>query len=175
MPGLTLAHQPFASRSWITATPEQTQSLGQVLGGLARIGEVFALYGDLGTGKTCLTQGLARGLGVAATVPSPTFVLIREYVGRVTLWHIDPYRLSSLQEAEDSGLTDYLPGDGVTVVEWAEKIAALLPQERWEVRLAFAAAGRRIEVRPPPDRWPELEARLPPPGPFGFFDRPGDK
>lgn len=171
MPDLPPARQPFTSRSWVTSTPEQTQNLGQALGRLARIGEVFALYGELGTGKTCLTQGLAKGLGIAVPVQSPTFVLIREYIGRVTLWHIDTYRLTSLQEAEDSGLTDYLPGHGVTVVEWAEKIEALLPQERWEVRLSFAAAGRCIEVRAPGDRWLELESRLPPPGAFGFLDR----
>lgn len=169
MPPLSSASLATASRSWITRTPEQTQALGQALGGLAQVGDVFALYGDLGAGKTCLTQGLARGLGVAAEVQSPTFVLVREYVGRMCLWHIDTYRLRSIQEAEESGLTDYLPGDGVTVVEWAEKIEGLLPKERWDVYLSFTPTGRCIEVRGPAKRRQELEAGTPPPETFLIF------
>ena len=142
----------FTSLTWTTRTSEQTQALGEALGRQAREGDVFALYGDLGTGKTCWSQGLARGLGVASEVLSPTFVLVREHIGRLILWHIDAYRLGSVAEAEDLGLTDYLPGEGVTVVEWAGKIQEMLPEERWEVTLSFAAEGRQIQVRGPTER-----------------------
>jgi tRNA threonylcarbamoyladenosine biosynthesis protein TsaE len=144
------------SMTLTTHTPEQTQALGEALGHRARAGDVFALYGDLGAGKTCLTQGLARGLGVTSDVLSPTFVLVREHVGRLLLWHIDTYRLGSVAEAEDSGLTDYLPGDGVTVVEWAEKIEELLPGERWDICLSFIDEGRRIVIHGPAERIEEL-------------------
>lgn len=142
-----------------TVSPEETQALGEILGRLAQAGEVIALCGELGTGKTCLAQGLGRGLGVAVPVLSPTFVLAREYRGRLPFWHLDAYRLSSEEEAEGSGLTDYLPGEGVTAVEWADKIAGLLPEDHLTVRLTFSGSGRRLEIRGPADRLAALAAQ----------------
>jgi len=142
-----------------TVSPEETQALGEILGRLAQAGEVIALCGELGAGKTCLAQGLGRGLGVTVPVVSPTFVLAREYHGRLPLWHLDAYRLGSEEEAEESGLTDYLPGEGVTVVEWADKIAGLLPEDRLTIRLTFFGSGRRLEVRGPADRLAALAAQ----------------
>ncbi len=109
----------------------QTQRLGERLGELARAGDVFCLEGELGSGKTCFTQGLGRGLGVVEAIHSPTFILANEHrSGRLPLYHLDVYRMRSADEALGIGLDDYLFGDGVCVIEWAEKIDAALPNER---------------------------------------------
>jgi tRNA threonylcarbamoyladenosine biosynthesis protein TsaE len=102
-------------------------------------GEIFALSGVLGAGKTQLVKGLARGLGFPGQVTSPTFTLVNEYIGgRLPLYHIDLYRVDSEQEAAAFGIEEYLPGPGVTVVEWPERIASLLPlqTQRWELEVA---------------------------------------
>ena len=104
-----------------TTAPEQTQDIGRLLGQLAQAGDVFLLSGELGAGKTCLTQGILWGLGGDEYARSPTFVLICEYPARLTLHHMDLYRLDSIDEIIDLGLDDYFLGDGVCVVEWAEK------------------------------------------------------
>lgn len=91
------------------------------------VGTVIALHGDLGAGKTCLVQGLARGLDVAGTVHSPTFTLINEYKGKMPLYHMDLYRIRSAEEAWQIGLEQYLPGDGITAIEWADRIDGSLP------------------------------------------------
>jgi tRNA threonylcarbamoyladenosine biosynthesis protein TsaE len=101
-------------------------------------GEIFALRGVLGAGKTQLVKGLARGLGFAGDVTSPTFTIIHEYRGgRLTLYHIDLYRIRSETEAVDLGLEELLPSDGVTVIEWPERIESLLPPEtrNWELQV----------------------------------------
>ena len=107
--------------SLTTSSPEQTQAVGRILGAHARAGDVFLLSGDLGAGKTCLTQGILWGLGGEEYARSPTFVLICEYYARLTLYHMDLYRLDSIEEVIELGLDDYFLGDGVCVVEWAEK------------------------------------------------------
>ena len=102
-------------------------------------GEVITLSGVLGAGKTQLVKGLARGLGYRGPVTSPTFTLINEYVGgRLPLYHIDLYRIKSTEEAIAFGIEDYLPGAGVTVIEWPERIEALLPEgtQRWDIQVA---------------------------------------
>ena len=104
-----------------TASPEQTQSAGRILGAHASAGDVFLLTGDLGAGKTCLTQGILWGLGGDEYARSPTFVLICEYHARLTLYHMDLYRLDSIDEVIDLCLDEYFLGDGVCVVEWADK------------------------------------------------------
>lgn len=102
---------------------------------------MIALIGDLGAGKTTLTQSLARGLGITATVNSPTFALIQEYSGRVPLFHFDPYRLETPELLFDLGFDEYFERGGVVVVEWADKIAALLPEERLTLRLEIETDG----------------------------------
>jgi tRNA threonylcarbamoyladenosine biosynthesis protein TsaE len=119
------------------------------LGRTAGAGEVFALRGDLGAGKTCLIQGLAEGLGITSPVTSPTFVLISEHRGRLPLYHVDLYRMDSLAEVRALGLEDLLADwrDGVTAIEWAERAEVLLPAET--VWLTLEGAGdeeRTIEV-----------------------------
>jgi tRNA threonylcarbamoyladenosine biosynthesis protein TsaE len=105
----------------------ETQALGERLGSLLGSGDVVACVGPLGAGKTCFLQGLARGLGVTAAVTSPTFVLVNQYRGRVTVYHVDAYRTGSLTELVDLGLEEMLHGQGVTIVEWADKLLPLLP------------------------------------------------
>jgi tRNA threonylcarbamoyladenosine biosynthesis protein TsaE len=137
----------------VSHSPEETQKLGQRLGELAQLGDVILLVGNLGTGKTCLTQGIAWGLGIKEYALSPSFVIIRELYGRLPLYHIDLYRLDRIEESMDLGLDDYLYGRGVCVVEWAEKALSLMPSERlliWldylsdtERRFRLEASGRR--------------------------------
>ena len=120
-------------------SPDQTYTWGKILGMLLNRGDVVALVGELGAGKTTLTQGIVRGLGVAEEyyIVSPTFTLINEYEGRVPVYHLDFYRIASPSEVLHLGLEEYLDGDGVAIIEWADKIEALLPEEHMMVRLAY--------------------------------------
>ena len=119
----------------VTHAPEQTQALGRRLGEAAQPGDLVLLVGELGTGKTCLTQGIAQGLGIEAYVRSPTFVLATEYRGRLMLYHIDLYRIDDPREAQDLGLDEYVEGEGVCVVEWADKALPIFPAEHLQVEL----------------------------------------
>lgn len=127
----------------VTRKKDETQSLGEKLGRLAEPGDVFLLTGSLGAGKTNLTQGLARGLGVKEYTRSPTFTLVNEYHGRLPLYHVDLYRIESPEEIADLGLEEYLYGRGVTVVEWADRAAFLWPHEHLLLRLEYAGHTRR--------------------------------
>ena len=109
-------------------SPEETQAVGERLGARLEGGAVIACVGALGAGKTCFLQGLARGLGVQSGVTSPTFVLVNQYRGRLPIYHVDAYRTESLTELLDLGIEEFLHGDGVTVIEWADKLLPLLPQ-----------------------------------------------
>jgi len=140
---------------FLTHSPEETQELGKRIGQLNQPGDIILLVGGLGSGKTCLTQGIAWGLGIKEYALSPSFVIIREYKGRLPLYHIDFYRLGRVEEIEDLGLDDYLYGDGVVVVEWAEKGMGLWPPQHllininfvseWERRFHFYPQGKRYE------------------------------
>ena len=113
----------------LTRSPEETQEVGRALGELAQPGDVILLAGPLGAGKTCLTQGIAMGLGIPGYVRSPTFVLMARYSGRLTLHHLDLYRIGSFEEAWDLGLDEQLFGEGVCVIEWAGRAAELFPED----------------------------------------------
>lgn len=115
--------------------PDVTQALGRALGRAAEPGTVLALIGELGAGKTQLAKGVADGLGVRAVVNSPTFVLMNEHAGRLRLYHVDAYRLGDPEEALAAGLLDDRQAEGVVVIEWAERLAGLLPAERLEISL----------------------------------------
>ena len=129
------------------ATAEATRELGARLGRVAQPGEVLALYGDLGAGKTCLVQGVAVGLGVCGPVTSPTFILIAEYAGRLPLYHVDLYRTGSLEEIVALGLEELFDGDGVTVVEWGEKAEPILPARALRIRIhGVGDEPREIEI-----------------------------
>jgi tRNA threonylcarbamoyladenosine biosynthesis protein TsaE len=126
---------------------EATRAFGTRLGRQARRGDVFALTGELGAGKTCLVQGLAAGLDVTDPVTSPTFIMIAEYAGRLPLHHVDLYRLERPEEIRGLGLEELLDGDGVTVVEWAEKADPLWPRRTVRIRIDGAGGEpRAIEV-----------------------------
>jgi len=129
----------------ITNGAEETMALGEDLAKKLAPGDVVALYGNLGSGKTTFTKGIGRGLGVEdpSHINSPTFVLIKEYKGRVPLCHIDLYRLDDLRDIEDLAIEEYIYGDWVTVIEWAEKMECLLPQRRISVRLKLKGADKR--------------------------------
>src|SRR2546423_15628180 len=104
-----------------TGSVEETQALGEALGRRLGPGDVVGLSGDLGAGKTALAQGIARGLGVEEPVSSPTFALVHEYAGRVSVWHLDTYRVASLDELIDLSWDDLLSGGGVVLVEGPER------------------------------------------------------
>ena len=132
----------------ISHSAEETIAFGRQLAGTLRAGDVLALTGDLGAGKTCLVKGIAAGLGITQPVTSPTFTLIHEYPGgRLPLAHIDLYRLETPAAALAIGIEDYLGGAGITVIEWAERIAELLPAQTKRIRLtALDETTRQIEV-----------------------------
>jgi len=138
-------------------SPDETLKLGARLGKLASGGDVFLLVGNLGAGKTCLTQGIARGLGIEDHTPSPSFVLVRQFYGRLPLYHIDLYRLDRINEIADLGLDDYLYGDGVCVIEWAERGLSLLPREHLLVEISYLGdTGRRLKLKPQGERYQKI-------------------
>lgn len=133
-------------------SPEETQRIGEALGARLSAGDVVACIGELGAGKTCFLQGLVRGLGVVEPATSPTFVLINHYRGRVPVYHLDLYRTESLTEILDLGVEELLWGDGVTVVEWAEKLLPILPSHTIVVRIAgLGEEPREIVLEGLPD------------------------
>ena len=134
-------------RQLLSASPQATEALGAALAGLARPGLVVALDGELGAGKTCFVRGFARGLGVVDAVSSPSFTLMHEYPGRLTLYHLDAWMQERGEAFLEDGGTEWLRTDGVAIVEWAERIAAWLPDERLSIRLSHVGLEvRRIEV-----------------------------
>jgi len=143
----------------LSSDEHQTRELGQRLGRWLRIGDVVLLHGDLGAGKTTLTQGIGHGLNVASPVQSPTFTLVLEHEGTaasgepVSLYHLDLYRLAGADDLDSFGFDDYLaPTDGVSVIEWPERAATRLPERYLLVRLVALAPGQRqvlIEAVPP--------------------------
>lgn len=140
-----------------THSPQETQELGEALGRGAVRGDVILLEGNLGAGKTCLTQGIALGLGIQGPVRSPTFILANEHHGRLTLYHVDLYRLDALKEVEDLGLDDYIEGDGLTVVEWADKAPTYFPSQHLLVHLERTGeTSRRIRFTPRGQRYVDL-------------------
>jgi len=120
---------------YISQSPEGTKNLGKKLGKLLQGGDLVALNGDLGTGKTCLIQGIAIGLNSRDYVSSPSFSIIKEYSGDKPIYHFDLYRLTKPEELEDLGYEEYFYGDGVTLIEWAEKIKHYLPESRLLIRI----------------------------------------
>ena len=145
----------------VSHSPEETQKLGRCLGEIARPGDVFLLVGDLGSGKTCLTQGIAWGLGIKEYALSPSFVIIRELYGRLPLYHIDLYRLDRIEESMDLGLDDYLYGRGVCVVEWAEKALSLMPKERLLIRLDYLSdTERRFRLEASGHRYSKIVSQV---------------
>ena len=133
----------YKNENYKSESPEETQALGEKLGKTLTQGDVIALIGDLGTGKTCLTQGIARGIGTAPdeVVSSPSYILINEYNGKVPIYHIDLYRLENSEEIAELGLSEYMEGDGICIIEWAERMADALPDTCIKIHITLADAG----------------------------------
>ena len=142
-----------ASESLESHSPDETRRFGERLAARLRPGDVVACIGELGAGKTCFIQGLAHGLGVTSEVTSPTFVLVNQYRGRLHVYHLDAYRTESLAELADLGVEEMLHGDGVTVVEWADKLGPLLPPHTITVTITgLGDEPRDIEITRPAER-----------------------
>lgn len=140
----------MSGRERVARSVEETQAVGEALGARLGPGAVVACVGELGAGKTCFLQGVARGLGVTTDVTSPTFVLVNVYRGRMPVYHMDAYRTESLLEVVDLGLEEMLDGDGVTLIEWADKVRPLLPARAIVVRITgLGDEPRRIELEEP--------------------------
>lgn len=119
-----------------TFSPEETFLLGQKLGEQAKPGEVYTLVGDLGVGKTVLTQGIAKGLSIEEPISSPTFTIVQLYEeGRMPFYHFDVYRIGSIEEMDEIGYEDYFYGQGLTMIEWANLIEEILPEHYLEIRI----------------------------------------
>ncbi len=134
---------------FISHSPAQTRRVGIRLGVLLQAGDLICLEGELGTGKTCLIQGIGQGMGVARPITSPTFTLVAEYrlpPPAPTLYHIDLYRLESEDEVLDIGIEDYIFGGGITIVEWADRMINLLPEKRIDIELSFAGDMERVII-----------------------------
>ena len=131
----------------ISHSPKQTWRIGEKLSSYLRPGDVVCLQGDLGSGKTCLTQGIGAGLEITGVISSPTFVFINEHApaspARPYLYHTDLYRITSYMEALTIGLEEYMYGDGITVIEWAEHALEILPEDRLWITLTFLAYTKR--------------------------------
>jgi len=135
-----------------SGSPSDTVEIGRALGAALRPGDVVALYGDLGAGKTLFCNGVGEALGIPPDrILSPTFTIVTEHAGPVPLTHIDVYRLAVAREADEIGMRELLSGDGVCLVEWAEKIEELLPTDCIQVRFAFSGDDRREIAIAAPD------------------------
>ncbi len=144
-----------------THNPEETQELGRRIGEMAQSGDVILLTGELGTGKTCLTQGIAWGLGIKEHALSPTFVIMREMYGRLPLYHMDLYRLERLEETNDLGLDDYFYSEGICVVEWAEKALALMPSDHLLIEMSYISdTERKMLLKPRGQKYEKIAVNL---------------
>lgn len=138
------------------ASLAETITFGRLLGQEARPGDIITLGGNLGAGKTTLTQAIGQGLMVPENcyITSPTFSLLHEYPGRLPLYHMDLYRLADEEEIEVLGFEDYLYGDGLCVIEWPERLGSLMPEERLHIELCFTdETARRAELTGYGDNW----------------------
>ena len=150
------------ARDVVTATPGETRRLAATLAAAARPGDVIALFGDLGAGKTEFAKGFAEGLGVPGVVNSPSFVLMAEYTGRLPLFHIDLFRLGGPGEVVAGGLVDERRAAGVTLIEWAERMGPLLPRAHLGVIIEGSGdEPRRVAIRAADARYERYLAAVP--------------
>ncbi|MDD4179384.1 MAG: tRNA (adenosine(37)-N6)-threonylcarbamoyltransferase complex ATPase subunit type 1 TsaE [Candidatus Margulisbacteria bacterium] len=126
-----------------THNSEETVSLGKKIGAVLRSNDVIALTGQLGAGKTTLIQGIAEGLGVKDYVTSPTFIIINEYLGRLPFYHVDLYRLEAINDIEELGIEEYFNKGGVCVIEWAERLNGLLPNNSDNIKIEWVSDNER--------------------------------
>jgi tRNA threonylcarbamoyladenosine biosynthesis protein TsaE len=151
-----------SERIVVSLDPDATRALGAALAGAARAGDVVCLLGELGAGKTQFAKGFGAGLGVEDTINSPSFVLMAEYAGRLPLFHLDLYRLADAVEARDGGLLDERQADGVTLVEWAERLGDARPASRLDIVIrGIGDEPREIALRPSDARHSRYLAAVP--------------
>ena len=129
--------------SAVSRSADETRAIGQSIGKAVEAGTLILLIGQLGAGKTTLTQGIATGLGVTAYTKSPSFVLVNEYEGRLPLFHMDLYRIDDPAEAWELGLDDYLGRDGVLAIEWADRATSIFPADRLEIHIDYLSDSER--------------------------------
>ncbi|MDU6742875.1 tRNA (adenosine(37)-N6)-threonylcarbamoyltransferase complex ATPase subunit type 1 TsaE [Peptoniphilus harei] len=139
---------------------EETEKFGLFLGENLKAGDVVCLNGDLGAGKTTLTKSIAKGLGIDDYVTSPTFTIVNEYYGKINLYHIDTYRLDDMVDVDYLGFDEYFYSDGVTIVEWAEKIRDALPEEYMEINIKSHDDKRDLDINYVGNRFDELKEKL---------------
>jgi tRNA threonylcarbamoyladenosine biosynthesis protein TsaE len=147
----------------ITCSAQETFVFARRMGEKLQEGDIFALSGELGSGKTCFTGGLARGLGVSENyqITSPTFTLINEYPAKYKLYHFDVYRLNDCSDMEDLGYEEYFSGKGVVVIEWAEKIAQIIPEAAFFIKFEYIDENKRkITITGPQYRLKELSTDM---------------
>jgi tRNA threonylcarbamoyladenosine biosynthesis protein TsaE len=144
-----------------TNNEKETVALGERLGKMLQPGDVIALTGNLGAGKTTITKGIAIGAGVETEISSPTFTLIHEHRGRLPFYHVDLYRLESEHLVPDIGIEEYIYGAGATIIEWSERMGSLLPETSLLIRLtADGDTERRIELSSASERWTKVIGEL---------------
>ncbi len=120
---------------FISNSPDETQGFAADMAKSLKSGDVLCLYGDLGAGKTAFVQGLAKGLGIDEPITSPTFTIVNEYEGRLPLYHFDVYRIADSDEMYEVGFDEYVYGEGVSVIEWPQLIADILPERRFDIEI----------------------------------------
>ncbi len=142
-----------------SGSAEETERIGAILGTLLGPGDFVALRGELGAGKTMFAKGVAKGMGVGGATPvvSPTYTLLNIHSGRIPLYHFDLYRLCGDDDVIELGFVDYFSGDGVSLVEWPERLSSELPEGRLEVSLSYLGdTGRRVEMQPISPRFEKI-------------------
>jgi tRNA threonylcarbamoyladenosine biosynthesis protein TsaE len=140
---MPLTNQEDFLVSVVSSSPEETEALGERIAGGLAAGSVVALEGCLGAGKTCLVRGIARRFGVEDEVTSPTYTIVSEYRGSLPFYHIDAYRLGGEEDFENTGAADLICGEGISVIEWSNRIEKILPAGTVRVRLEILSDGRR--------------------------------
>ena len=139
---------------------EKTREIGSKLGELLTPKSVICLIGDLGAGKTTMTQSLARALGVDDYITSPTFTIVNEYEGKMPLYHFDVYRIGSSEEMYDIGFDEYIDGEGVCIIEWANLIEDILPDEYLYIEMNYKETGREMILTPKGEKYEEIVKEL---------------
>ena len=126
----------ITNKTWESFSAKDTFEIGKMIGENALPGEVYTLIGDLGVGKTVFTQGVAKGLGIMEPVNSPTFTIVQTYdEGRLPFYHFDVYRISDVEEMDEIGYEDYVYGDGISLIEWANLIEEILPETYYQITI----------------------------------------
>ena len=139
---------------------EKTREIGSKLGELLTPKSVICLIGDLGAGKTTMTLSLARSLGVDDYITSPTFTIVNEYEGKMPLYHFDVYRIGSSEEMYDIGFDEYIDGEGVCIIEWANLIEDILPDEYLYIEMNYKETGREMILTPKGEKYEEIVKEL---------------